>query len=112
MKQSDVLIWLPDSMLADPDIQEAIKGFGGIFVNGENGEKLSEQYSERKNLYNFRTKPSPIDFDYLGECGTNRVKYPHLTMEEDSYTLWDESSPYRIDKTDRAFSGMSFGRGY
>ena len=95
MKISDTLIWIWDSYLSDPQVQEAIKGFGGICAFGVNGLALAKNYPELNNLYNF-VNPYPLitNFEYLGEYGTRRQYIPIQSTYSNIYA--DESSPYRL----------------
>lgn len=96
MKLSNTLIWIWDDYLSDPEIQEAIKGFGGIYANSSNGQSLAETYPHLKNLYNIGQTPTNADSVYIGEYGTRRLLFPDLNG---IIAYADESSPYRLDKT-------------
>ena len=97
MKLSDVLIWIHPSKLSDPRIIEAIKDFGGIFINNEIALNLSLQHDSSKNLYDCNLAPIGTSKKYLGEIGTRRLNFPALVEPLDSYYA-DESSPMRLKK--------------
>ena len=109
MKLSDTLIWVWDDYLADPEVQTAIKDFGGIAAFGTNGLALSKNYPELNNLYNFGNNPSTLitNLEYLGEYGTRRVPIPAQQTYSNVYA--DESSPYRLEITSKVpVSGLGY----
>lgn len=107
MRLSDTLIWVYDSFLADPEVIEAIKGFGGIAAFGTNGLALAKNYPEQNNLYNFGTCPTVVDIEYLGEYGTRRQIYPVLNNVTRYFA--DESSLYRLAKSVQSLAFLTTG---
>lgn len=105
MKLSSVTIWIWDEYLADAEIQEAIKDFGGIGVFGKNAKELAKNCSERDNIYPYNDKPSWADVGYVGEFGTQRIDYPTI---EPLYTYADESSPYRLSFAAKVFLFLGY----
>ena len=95
MKLKEVTIWIWEDYLTDPQIQEAVKAFGGIKVLGKPSQDLANQYDKTKNLYEWFNADPTISMRYLGEFGTRRVGFPFLEFSLDTYYA-DESSPERI----------------
>lgn len=94
IKKKDVTIWVRDEYLSDPDIQTAIKGYGGICVFGANAQAIADKFNKKKNLYGFWDKS--LDYGllhYYGEFLTRREQLPDKIYGE---AIGDESSPYRL----------------
>ena len=94
IKKKDVTIWVRDEYLSDPQVQEAIKGYGGICVFGVNAQAIADKFDKHKNLYGNWDKS--LDYDmlhYYGEFLTRRQALPDKIYGE---AIGDESSPYRL----------------
>lgn len=94
IRKKDVTVWIRDEYLSGPEVQEAIKDYGGICVFGGNAQAIANKYDKRKNLYGYWDKS--LDYGllhYYGEFLTRREQLPDKIYGE---AIGDESSPYRL----------------
>ena len=107
MKIKDVTIWAWDSYLADPEVQEAVKAFGGVFVYGVNSRNLANQFDTKNNIYPYDDSDPTISIRYLGEFGTRRQDFPYLKFPLNTYYA-DESSPKRISYIPNTINNIGY----